>query len=175
MHNPPSNSLRYEIWDTSRLLPIFHYFSQLWVQNLTFLCLLGVSKSITGQCKMENVCLTITSWEIPCMNPVSYTQEWWLCSFSTNFLSCLSGQRTNSVLHQKYLECNKLLMKKKPRRNCRNSNCLQVMSLLEQTGHSMISGLSFIKIASYRVYAISRRGIEQRGNSFDFILVLIPR
>lgn len=125
---------------------------------------------------MENVCLTITSWEIPCMNPVSYTQEWWLCSFSTNFLSCLSGQRTNSVLHQTYLECNKLLMKKKKtRRNCRNSNCLQVMRLLEQTGHSMISGLSFTKIASCRVYAISRRGIEQQGSSFGFILVLIPR
>ena len=119
---------------------------------------------------MENVCLTITSWEIPCMNPVSYTQEWWLCSFSTNFLSCLSGQRTNSVLHQKYLECNKLLLKKKTRRNCRNSNCLQVMRLLEQTGHSMISRLSFTKIASCRVYAISRRGIEQKGSSFGFIL-----
>ena len=78
-------------------------------------CLFGVGKSMTDQCKMENVCLIITSWEIPCMNPVSYTQEWWLCSFSTNFLSCLSGQRTNSVLHQTYLECNKLLMKKKKR------------------------------------------------------------
>ena len=80
-------------------------------------CLLAVGKSITGQCKMENACLIITSWEIPCMNPVSYTQEWWLCSFSTNFLSRLSGQRTNSVLRQKYLECNKLLLKKTTR-NC---------------------------------------------------------
>ena len=39
----------------------------------------------------------------------------------------------------------------------------------------MISGLSFTKIASCRVYAISRRGIEQQGSSFGFILVLIPR
>ena len=39
----------------------------------------------------------------------------------------------------------------------------------------MISGLSFTKIASCWVYAISRRGIEQQGSSFGFILVLIPR
>ena len=34
----------------------------------------------------------------------------------------------------------------------------------------MTAGLSFTKIASCRVYAISRRGIEQKGSSFGFIL-----
>ena len=109
-------------------------------------CLLGVGKSITGQCKMENACLIITSWEIPCMNPVSYTQEWWLCSFSTNFLARLSGQRTNSALRQKYLECNKLLLKKNDTELSLLFNCLQLIRLLEQTERHMIVGL---QVAGY--------------------------
>lgn len=45
-----------------------------------------------------------------------------------------------------------------------------MIRLLEQTERHMILRLSFTKIASCRVYAISRRGIEQKGSSFGFIL-----